>query len=355
MKTVLVVEDDEIIREDVAEILSLSNYRVYSAVNGKDGLEKTFEFKPDLIISDITMPVVDGMGMLHLLRKNPETEGIPVIFLTSRSERSDMRNAMDSGADDYIVKPFNGDELLRAVENRFKRIEVLHHRSVPNVVEFQEFKPVLEEVSAKGISGLLEDHDSNMYQKKQIIYKEGHNPFNLYYIKSGKVKTYKVHEDGKQLVVGLYTEGDYLGYIALLEGSTYNETAEALEETELVLIPRKEFEELLQQSASVQFKFIKLLANNVSETEKALVGIAYDTLRKKVAKALMQLLNKFHTNKNETFLIDLSRDDIASIAGTATESLIRAMTEFRNEQLIDIRKDNRIEIINPKKLANLLR
>ena len=75
----------------------------------------------------------------------------------------------------------------------------------------------------------------NRYRKKQVIYQEGNRPSRLYYIQKGKVKTYKTNEDGKDLVIGLYNEGDYLGYVALLEGTSYNETAEAIEETEKML------------------------------------------------------------------------------------------------------------------------
>ena len=95
MKTVLVVEDNEVIREDVSEILTLANYKVISAINGKEGIEKTYEFMPDLVVSDIAMPIVDGFGMLHVLRKDPKTEDLPFIFLTSKSDRNDFRNAMD--------------------------------------------------------------------------------------------------------------------------------------------------------------------------------------------------------------------------------------------------------------------
>jgi CRP/FNR family transcriptional regulator, cyclic AMP receptor protein len=354
MQTVLVVEDNDVIREDVAEILSLANYKVISAINGKEGIEKTYESMPDLIISDITMPVMDGLGMLHVMRKDPKTEDIPFIFLTSKSDRNDFRNAMDSGADDYITKPFNGDELLKAVENRFKRMEVMKKKLSPGIAGFDELSGIHDGDSTKTMETLPKDHDTNTYQKKQVIYKEGHTPHYLYYIQKGKVRTFKTHEDGKQLVMDLYNEGDFLGYVPLLEESPYREMAEAMEETDLTLIPKREFEELLHKNPSVQKKLIKMLAKNISDNEKHLLGIAYNTLRKKVANALTSLERKYHTNKNEHFYIDLSRDDLAALAGTATESFIRTLTEFKNEKLIDI-KDNKIEILNGKKLELLLR
>lgn len=353
MKTILIVEDNEVIREDVIEILSLSNYNVISAVNGKEGIEKTFECMPDLIISDIAMPIVDGFGMLHVLRKDPKTEDLPFIFLTSKGDRNDFRNAMDSGADDYITKPFNGDELLKAVENRFKRMAVMKKNLSSDIQALNELMEA-NGSNTGSLENLPKDHDTNTYQKKQVIYKEGYTPHYLYYIQKGKVRTFKIHEDGKQLVMDLFNEGDFLGYTSLLEESVYKETAEAMEETELTLIPKRDFEDLLHKNPAVQRKLIKMLAKNISENEQHLLGIAYNTLRKKVANALTSLEKKYHINKKERFFIDLSRDDLAALAGTATESFIRTLTEFKNEKLIDI-KDNKIEILNGLKLEKLMR
>ena len=355
MKTVLVVEDNEVIREDVAEILTLANYRVVTAINGKDGLEKAFEHMPDLIISDIAMPVVDGLGMLYVLRKDPKSENIPFIFLTSKGERHDFRNAMDSGADDYITKPFNGDELLNAVENRFNKVAIMKKKLSQDFINLSKLVDDSSDHQKQTLENLPKDHDVNQYQKKQVIYKESHTPHYLFYVQKGKVRTYKTHEDGKQLSMDLYNEGDFLGYNALLEESAYKETAIAMEETELALIPRREFEDLLHKNPAVQQKLIKMLAKNVAEREHQLLGIAYNTLRKKVASALTILEHKYRSNNAEPFLIDISRDELASIAGTATESLIRTLTEFKTEKLIDIKKDNKIEIVNSKKLGNLLR
>jgi CRP-like cAMP-binding protein len=101
-------------------------------------------------------------------------------------------------------------------------------------------------------------------------------------------------------------------------------------------------------------KFIQLLAKNISEKENHLLGIAYNSLRKKVAEALILLNNKYHENTNEEFIIDLSRESLASIAGTAKESLIRTLSDFKNENLIDIKKDGSIIILNQQKLTHLL-
>ncbi len=352
MKTILVIEDNEDIRENVAEILTISDYNVITAANGREGVETAQQHKPDLIICDIMMPGIDGYGVLHVLNRQPDTQNIPFIFLTSKSERSDFRTAMEMGADDYITKPFAGNELLNAIESRLKKTDILKKTLSADLAGFRELQTAVND--SRTLEDLSAQSNTNDYRKKQVIYKEGNHPHYLFYVASGKVKTYKTHEDGKDLVIGLFDQGDFFGYTALLENSVYKETAEAIEDTEVAMIPRKEFEELLNGNPSVSRKMISLLARNVLDQETHLLGIAYNTLRKKVAEALVSMERKFHTDKNAPFCIDISREELASIAGTATESLIRTLSDFKGEKLIDI-KSGKIYITDEKKLANLLR
>ena len=109
--TLLIIEDNEDIRESTAEILELAGYTVLKAENGKKGVELAQAHLPDLILCDIMMPELDGYGVLYLLNKNPETATIPFIFLTAKTERVDMRKGMEMGADDYLTKPFDEIEL----------------------------------------------------------------------------------------------------------------------------------------------------------------------------------------------------------------------------------------------------
>jgi CRP-like cAMP-binding protein len=206
----------------------------------------------------------------------------------------------------------------------------------------------------KSLEDLKNESSLNTYKKKQIIYKEGAHAHYLYYIRKGRIKTYKTHEDGNDLVMDLYNEGDFLGYVSLIEGTTHKESAETLEETELVLILKKDFEQLINSNPETAKKFIGLLAKNLIEKEEHLLGIAYNTLRKKVAGALLSLLKKYHNNKAEQYQIDVSREELATIAGTATESLTRTLGDFKCENLVDIKK-GKVIITNQKKLESLIR
>lgn len=351
MKKILLIEDNENIRNNTAEILELTNYRVFTAENGKAGVEEALRENPDLIICDITMPVLDGYGVLHMLQKNPSTKNTPFIFLTAKTERTDFRKGMELGADDYITKPFSGTELLNAVESRLKKVGLLKEefsgglQGIHELMKINNGNDLLKE--------LIDCRNSNKYKKKQLIFSEGNRPTCLFFVQKGKVKAYKTNDDGKELVVELYREGDFLGDITLLENTNYKETAEALEETELAVIPREDFEKLINSNREVSRRFIQLLAKNISEKESQLLGMAYNSLRKKVAEALMAIHKKYNTAQSVNFSIDISRENLATIAGTATESLIRTLSDFKSEKLIEIKK-GAIIILNEKKLENLV-
>ncbi len=351
MKKILLIEDNDDIRKNTAEILELSNYKVIVAENGKIGVEKALQYEPDLIICDIMMPELDGYGVLHAVQKNNSIKNTPIIFLTARSERDDFRKGMELGADDYITKPFSGTELMNAVDSRLRKFDQLKIELSAEMEGSQNNR--LASSQKDIIQSLIENRNTNKFKKKQTIYSEGNHPNRLYYVLNGKVKTYKCNDDGKELVTDIYCNGDFLGHIALLESAVYKDTAEALEETELAIIPREDFEELIYNNKEMAYKFINLLAKNISQKEDHLLGLAYNSLRKKVAEALIMLQKKYQQNQEKEFTIDISRESLATIAGTATESLIRTLSEFRSEKLIEI-KDGVINIIDRQKLGHLV-
>lgn len=351
MKKILLIEDNEDIRSNTAEILELSNYDVIVAENGKIGVAKALENKPDLIICDIMMPELDGYGVLHAVQHNDAIKNTPFIFLTAKTERNDFRKGMELGADDYIPKPFDGTELLNAVDSRLKKMDLVKQNLSPDLNGIDK---LLQASSGKdALKELTQDRNINRYKKKQVVYSEGNHPNRLYYVIKGKVKTYKANEDGKELVIDLFRPGDFVGHIALLEATKYKDTAETLEETELAVIPKEDFDELISKNPEITRKFIQLLARNISDKENQLLRLAYNSLRKKVADALLMIQAKYQQTKEENFFIDISRENLATIAGTATESLIRTLSDFKNEKLIDI-AEGHISILNQKKLENLL-
>ncbi|HPG12486.1 MAG TPA: response regulator [Chitinophagaceae bacterium] len=349
-RTILIIDDNEDIRDNTSEILSLGGYKTITAENGKKGVEAALAEKPDLIICDIMMPELDGYGVLHLLRKNPETESIPLIFLTAKAERSDMRKGMEMGADDYVTKPFEELELMNAIESRLRKYDILQKQYNSSSKGLSELTHDLRQNGM--IDFKLEDYNSEVYSKKQIIYAEGKRPRYLFYVTKGKIKGYKTHEDGKEYITDLYSDGDFIGYPALIEEMNYDDTAVALEESEVIQIPKEDFQQLIGGDILIASKFIRIITQNVKEKEERLLSLAYSSLRKRIAKALVDIHHKFNT-EGENNPIEISRDDIAHYVGTATESLIRTLSDFKSEKLIQI-KEGKIIITDLEKLEHLL-
>jgi CRP-like cAMP-binding protein len=349
-KTILVIDDNNNLRENTAEILDLAGYKTLTAENGKQGVDIAVREKPSLIVCDIMMPELDGYGVLHLLRKNAETQNIPFIFLTAKTERSDFRKGMEMGADDYVTKPFEDIELLNAIEVRLKKSEVLEQNYASNPQGLSQF--VRDVKDAGFLKQLSDQYAVESFSKKQTLYQEGKRPRFLYYLVSGKVKSYKTHEDGKEYITDLFSAGDFIGYTALIEDTNYNDTAIILEEADIMQIPRDEFLQMVYSDINIATKFIRIVTQNVKEKEERLLSLAYSSLRKRVARALVDIHEKFNKQGNNP-IIEFSREDIAQYVGTATESLIRTLSDFKSEKLIDI-KSGKISIINLDKLKNLL-
>ena len=350
MKKILLIEDNKDVRENTAEILQLAQYNVLTAKNGKEGVETAQQEKPDLIICDIMMPVLDGHGVLHLLSKNEETSGIPFIFLTAKAERSDMRKGMEMGADDYLTKPFDDVELLNAIESRLKKNEVLRKEFTKNMQGIDSFLNEAKNIDA--LKKLSEERDVRIYKKREDIYKEDNYPKGIYFINKGKVKTYQSSDSGKELITELYKEGEFFGYNALLQDQKYTDSATTLENSEIYMLPKEDFFSLLYKNAEISRKFIEMLSNNVGENEKKLVKLAYHSVRKRVAEALVKLSDKYKKDSDIKFSMNVSREDLANLVGTATETVIRTLSDFKEEKLIEV-AGGAITILSYDKLAKM--
>lgn len=347
--SVLLIEDNDDIRESTAEILELADYTVYTAENGRKGVEMAQQHLPDIILCDIMMPELDGYGVLYLLGKNEETATIPFIFLTAKAERTDMRKGMEMGADDYLTKPFDDMELLNAIESRLQKRD----RAAKNANNAASLENLLDEArSAKLLNELSGNSRVRTYKKKQNIYMDGDPALNVYLVKSGKIRTYMVYQDGREIVTGMYTTGDFLGYEAVLLNKPYPENSEALDVAELHLIPRNDFNALLFKDIGIAKKFIELLSGNLQEKQEQLLRLAYNSVRKRVADALVDLARKFAGATAESCEIKVSRDDLAAMVGTANETISRTLADFKEERLIE-KEGSVIRILSIEKLKRI--
>jgi CRP-like cAMP-binding protein len=345
MKKILVIEDNADVRENLVEILALSGYDVVSAEDGKVGVLKAQTEAPDLILCDIMMPELDGYGVLHILGRQAKTADIPFVFLTAKAEKEDFRRGMSLGADDYITKPFDNMTLLKTIEARLVKSERLRTASAQHSGSLEHF--IDEARALEAIKHLSENRELRHYRKKDPIFREGENPRWLYYVESGKVKLFKTSDDGRELIVKIAQAGDFLGFLPLFGEMNYPESASALEDCTIKLLPKQDFIALVFGHRDVNARFIKMLAGHIAEREQQLIELAYNSVRKRVATALARLCEQSKATD-----IHLYREDLASIAGTAKETLIRTLTDFKNEGMIDV-KDGVVTVIKLEKLRSL--
>lgn len=342
---ILVIEDNLDIRESTAEILGLAGYHVLTAENGKEGVELAQKEIPNLIICDIMMPELDGYGVLYLLGKNPETATIPFIFLTAKAERVDMRKGMEMGADDYLTKPFDDMELMNAVESRLKKNKLQKDFYSKGLQKLNDFASKID--GNEVLDKLIASKKVRNVKKGQIIYYEGDGAQGIYLILNGKIKITKLSEDGREFLTGIYHEDEYFGLHDALVGTTHTESAAALEDSAICLLHKDQVDDILNKYPELAMQFIHLLSASLQQKEEQLVQLAYHSVRKRMAETIIRISE---INQNQHFKI--SRDDLAAMAGMATETVSRTLSDFKEEKLIE-KKGSEIQIINLDKLQRM--
>ena len=160
MKKIVLIEDDQLLSENLAEILTENGYEVISSVNVKEGIKIIKSLIPDLVISDIVLPGSSGLELKRMLNKDPLVSTIPFIFLSAMSDIQDVRKGMELGADDYVIKPFTNDELLNSIRTRLNKNEIFkkHNKELTRSIAFSlphEFNNPL--ISILGYSEIIED------------------------------------------------------------------------------------------------------------------------------------------------------------------------------------------------------
>ncbi|NLP58677.1 response regulator [Lutibacter sp. B1] len=350
MKTILLIEDDTVVRENIAELLELANYKVFTASNGKIGVIEAKKHLPDIIICDIMMPELNGYGVLQVLSKEETTKKIPFIFLSAKTEHKDIRKGMNLGADDYITKPFDESELYSAIESRLAKIEILKDNLEKEEAENNDSP----ENQIKSLDHLKKYFSEKVeifsFKTGEIIYRKGDNSNYVYLIQKGVVKTYKMDEHGKELITGLHKENDFFGFTSFIRNIPHSEHAAAIENTQVLRLIKREFKHILQKNHEITIELIDYLSDNVSEIKEHLIQMAYSSVRKKTADTILQFTEKIQKQTKEN--IQISRSDLASIAGIATETFIRTLSDLKKDGIIDIDGRN-IKIVNIEKLKKV--
>lgn len=330
-KKILLIEDDKTVRENTAELLELSNYEVETASNGRIGIEKAPVFRPDVVVCDIMMPEMDGYEVLENLSKNEVLRHIPFIFLSAKTDHKDVRRGMNLGADDYLTKPFEEEELVDAIESRLAKADILssnqsQQSSNSSIHSFEALKEFFKKEKLK------------TYEAGDSIFESGHISNSIYLIQKGVVKTFKLDENGKELITSIQKVNDIFGNLSFTKPSHVSEFASALEGTSVFEISIDKVKQLFNEHPQVMFEFIDQLGDHLSETKSQLMDMAYSSVRRKTAQSI--LLFSERLKKNKLSQIRISRADLAAVAGIASESLIRTLSTFKKEGIIDVEGRN---------------
>ncbi len=283
------------------------------------------------------MPEVNGYGVLKDLSLNDTTQHIPFIFLSAKTEHKEIRKGMDLGADDYLTKPFEEDELLSAVESRLAKASLLSRMMEGKVASEQESEDGVRNLNE--LKNFFDDHGKVIkIEKGEVVYRKGQYPTMIYLILKGVIKAHIMDDSAKELITALYKADDFLGFTSLMERVAYTESATAVEDVELAGVAISDLKEILGKNKNVSLELMNVLTDTLSDVKEQLLQMAYSSVRRKTAQTILQFAEVL--NKKPEDAIKISRYDLASVAGIATESLIRTLSGFKKKGLIEIEGRN---------------
>ena len=220
----------------------------------------------------------------------------------------------------------------------------------------QRFNSVFCKAKEEYINLINDQKVCNTYKKGQVLFNEGAYPFGVYCINEGKIKLSHQGDDGKEQIIRLLKAGDVLGYRALLSGDRYSASAVALEDTQICFIPKELFVNMLKLDPGLAFEMMKLLSDELHKAEIKLTHLAQKPIRERLAETLLFIKETYGFEEDGiTLNVCLSREEIANLVGTATESAIRLLSEFKKDGMVEL-DGKKIKILSQKQLiktANL--
>jgi CRP/FNR family transcriptional regulator, polysaccharide utilization system transcription regulator len=213
------------------------------------------------------------------------------------------------------------------------------------------FRHLDEGQSAK----LASEKGCNAYKKGSIIYKEGNRMNGFYCVNKGVIKMYKTGSEGKEQIIRFAKKGDLVGYRSVLSEEMACTTAKVIEDAILCFIPSETVFSLIRNNPEFAIDLIRLACKELNESNSFITDIAQKTVRERLAEVILILKQTFDMDQENILQIALTREELANIMGTATESVIRLLSEFKDDQLIEL-NGRKIKILNEKalrKIANI--
>lgn len=225
----------------------------------------------------------------------------------------------------------------------------LIEKNLLGVYNEDAFREILSE---EDFNKYLDSRRKISFHKGDILFDENENPNGVYFIQKGTVKLSKLGVYGKEQILRFIKESDLVGYRSLLIGENFQARAEAMSDVEATFVPKDIFLHLLEVDSKLSFAMLQKFAYELGESSNTITFLAQKTVRERLAEILLLLEQKLGTDPEGYIKISLTREEIANLIGTATESAIRLISEFKQDQLIETEGRN-IKILNHEKLIKL--
>lgn len=224
--------------------------------------------------------------------------------------------------------------------------------NVDNICNLFENPEILKHFSKDELAELSHEKRIISFKKGEIIIEEGATPKGIYYIDKGTAKMYKLGFNGKEQILRFTKTGDIIGYRSILSKQPYGASATAMEDMEVCFIPEKFFIKVLEHHPKLAFDILRRISEDLGESAQTITFLAQKTVRERLAEVLLLLEKKLGTDKDGFIKISLTREEMANLIGTATESAIRLISEFKTDNLIEV-EGRKIKILAHQKLTKL--
>lgn len=355
---ILILEDEDMVASDIQEALESFGYNVCArAKTGKQALALAEETKPDLALMDIRIEgEIDGVETAKLLRDSLE---LPIIFLTAYADDSTLERAMVTEPFGYILKPFKELELKLAVEIALQKASELGqtgeepvHLNAKQESIFEFLNKIDLFKGAKNIRAFAKAASVERYPGGEFIAFEGDERSSGFLVKEGRVALVKSSSDGKDLIVDLLPPGDTYGLLAASDKKSYAVSVRAQIDSELVWIPRDLILAYLDENVAQGREFLREVFARLRSSQEHSRSLAHDKVDTRIAQVLSAVFPKF-SNDNEETIIEMSRQEMAELVGSTTETVIRSMKQMESDALIDLSERGFVKIIDQAKLKDL--
>ncbi len=211
---------------------------------------------------------------------------------------------------------------------------------------------VFKKLTASQLEHLGNTKVCSQVKKGKILYEEGNRITGIYCVNKGIIKVYKTGSEGKEQIIKFAKEGDIIGYRSVLNGEPACTSAKALEDSTVCYINTQDLYNLLKENSELGIELLQIACKELGEANNYLTDIAQKSVKERLAEILIQLQDEFGTNQDGTISLVLTREELANIIGTATESVIRLLSEFKSENIIDI-QGRKIKILDIKRLKKI--